>query len=173
MLLTSKNAININLSFDFVLFLLTSATSESSTENSCSWFPGRTKKSASHHQWWLFYANLVHFEDTTLCPDTSAYGAPSNHHPAALAPVLGRRSSCPNLRWGSSKHCPFSWPSHLRSFEQSADNLHEQSVYLLAVHLNPARLTSPSSEIIFYLLWIFCATQIHMFVTLRYIQALT
>ena len=71
-----------------VLLSSVSATLDIFTDSSGTWFLGRTKKSMSYHQWWLYEACLVQFEDAWWCPDTPACGTPSDHHSAALAPFL-------------------------------------------------------------------------------------
>ena len=76
-----------------ILLSSASVTSETSTDSSGAWFPDRTQKSMSHHQWWLYKTSLVQFEDAQWCPDTPACGAPSDQHSAALAPFLCRLSA--------------------------------------------------------------------------------
>ena len=76
-----------------ILLSSASVTSETSTDSSGAWFPDRTQKSMSHHQWRLYKASLVQFEDAQWCPDTPACGAPSDHHSAAVAPFLRRLSA--------------------------------------------------------------------------------
>ena len=60
---------------------------------------------------------LIQFKDALRYPNTTAYGASSNHHSEVLSPFLCRLST-------SSKHCPFSCPTDLWSFEQSTDDHH-------------------------------------------------
>ena len=87
-----------------VLLSSASATSETSTDSSGAWFPGRTQNwFMSHHQWWLYEASLVQFEDARWWPDTPAGGAPSDHHSAALAPFFSQtfhmKGSVNNSMW--------------------------------------------------------------------------
>ena len=49
MFLALNNVINMILTFDFVLFSSASVMTDTSTDSSDAWFPGRTKKSMSHH----------------------------------------------------------------------------------------------------------------------------
>ena len=44
---------------------------------------------------------------------------------STLCPVTFQTRS--NLRWQSSKHCPFSYPDDLRSFKQSTEDYHTPS----------------------------------------------
>ena len=52
------------------LTVLLSAMLETSIDCSSAWFLGHTQKSLSYHQWRLYTASLVQFEDTKWCPGT-------------------------------------------------------------------------------------------------------
>ena len=102
-----------DLTFDFVFGL-----------SDVAWFPVCTQKSMSHHQWWFNELILVLFENTQWCPDTPACSTPSDHRSAILAPFSCRLSAYSNLRWLSSKYCPFSCPAGVRRIEQSTNDHH-------------------------------------------------
>ena len=82
---TSKNLINMTLT---VLFSLALVMSKISTDYFVAWFTGHTKKSISHHQWWLNETSLVQFEDTQRCLDTLACSAPSHPCSAFLCTII-------------------------------------------------------------------------------------
>ena len=136
------------------------ATSQTSIDCSGGWFPGRTQKSISHHQRWLYEASLVQFEDARWC----SAGGISDHHLTVWGPIFHFCIS------NSSKCSTFSCRADFQSFEYSTNDHNTppalttwrwpQSCLLKASsslsHLSPPRIH----------LWTACATQKHVCMTL-------
>ena len=78
-----------------VLLSLASATTDTFTEGSGAWSPSHTRRSKTHHQWWLSAASLAQFGDARECPDIPPRAAPSGHRPEASAPSSHRSSAYP------------------------------------------------------------------------------